>query len=78
MMRTASPFNALSTEAISFDKAKAGQSDGGGSFRLCLCASVKVFLMVMCSTGRFAQCPLFEVIDTNEKITCHFLEKRSQ
>jgi hypothetical protein len=47
MTRTASPFNAFSTDAISFEEAKVSQLDGDSFFRLSLCAIVKVCLMVM-------------------------------
>jgi hypothetical protein len=47
MMRTASPSNAFSTDPISFEEAKASQSNGDGFFMLSLCANVKVFLMVI-------------------------------
>jgi hypothetical protein len=46
-MKTASPSNAFSTDAISFEEAKASQLDDGGSFKWSLYASVKVCLMVM-------------------------------
>jgi hypothetical protein len=46
-MKTASPSHAFSTDAISFEKVKASQSDRSGSFKLSLCASVKVCLMMM-------------------------------
>jgi hypothetical protein len=35
------------TGAMQFEEVKASQSDGGGPFKLSLCASVKVSLMVM-------------------------------
>jgi hypothetical protein len=47
MMKTVSPSNAFLTDTVQFEEAKASQLDGGGSFRLSLCASVKVSLVVM-------------------------------
>jgi hypothetical protein len=47
MMRTLAPSNAFQADAIRFEEVKAGQSDGGGSFKLCLCVNRKVLLMVM-------------------------------
>jgi hypothetical protein len=35
------------TDGIQSEEVKASQSDGGGSFKLNLCASVKVHMMVM-------------------------------
>jgi hypothetical protein len=48
IMRTA-PSNALPTDAMQFQEAKAGQSDGG-SLKLRLCVSVKACLMALSST----------------------------
>jgi hypothetical protein len=45
-MRTAL-FGAFPIDAIQFEEAKASQSDGGGSFKLGLCGSVKVSLLLM-------------------------------
>jgi hypothetical protein len=47
MMRLAPPPNAFLTHAIQFEDAKGNQSNGGDSFKLSLCASVTVSLMVM-------------------------------
>jgi hypothetical protein len=47
MMRTVAPSNAFSADVIRYQKAKASRSDGGTSFSLSLCMSVKVSLMVM-------------------------------
>jgi hypothetical protein len=46
MMKTA-PSNAFPTDAVQFQGIKMSQSDGGISFKLCLCASMKVSLTVM-------------------------------
>jgi hypothetical protein len=47
MKRTPGPYDALQTDAIPFEDARASQSDCGGSFRLSLYMDVKVSLMAM-------------------------------
>jgi hypothetical protein len=37
----------IPTDGIQFEEVKESQSDGGGSFKLNLCASVKVSMIVM-------------------------------
>jgi hypothetical protein len=43
---TASTFNAFPTDAIQFEDAKASESDGSRSFKLSLCVTVKISLMI--------------------------------
>jgi hypothetical protein len=47
MMSTPAPSDAFLTDAIQFEEAKASHLNGGESFKLSLCASVTVSLMVM-------------------------------
>jgi hypothetical protein len=52
IMRTASPSNAFPTDVIQFEEIKKTQSDGGGSFKLSLCANAKVSLIMISSIGK--------------------------
>jgi hypothetical protein len=74
MMKTAAPSDGFPTNAVQFEDAKASQSDGGDSFKLSLCASVKVSLMVMSSIGTNARSPSQHRGHRHQWITCLFLE----